>query len=278
MTELDPPISAITGSRIDPAQRSRATKKHRRIRTWAIYMKVSTKKGDTGYTGILGGQRVPKDHIVIEVEGALDEASSHIGLARASSRVNRSKRVLLLVQKHFFVMGAGLSALKESDRTSRKGLTESHMNWLDRLVEEYEEALNLPPGFVAFGQEESSSQFDVARTSVRKVERGVVRMKNEGMPVNAITLKYLNRLSDLLFLLACLEEKDQKERQKISRAFAFQALTRPGFRKWIMFMAAIVLTLVTVIVLLLLFHGKGNGPAPGDMLEQMERMHQTQQP
>jgi len=241
-------------------------------------MKVSTKKGDTGYTGTLGGQRVPKDHIVIEVEGALDEASSHVGLARASTRVNRSKRVLLQVQKHFFVMGADLSALKEPGRAPRKGITERHTNWLDMLVEEYEEALDLPPGFVAFGQEESSSHLDVARTSVRKVERGVVRMKNEGMPVNPFTLKYLNRLSDLLFLLACLEERGEKDRRRISRSFAFQALTRPGFRKWIMFMATIVLTLVTVIVLLLLFHGKDNGSSPGDVMEHMEKMHQTQQP
>ena len=58
-------------------------------------MKVSTKRGDRGSTGTLSGQRVPKDHIVIEVEGALDEASSHIGLARASSRLKHMKRVLL---------------------------------------------------------------------------------------------------------------------------------------------------------------------------------------
>jgi cob(I)alamin adenosyltransferase len=239
-------------------------------------MKVSTKRGDTGSTGTLGGQRVPKDHIVIEVEGALDEASSHIGLARASSRVKRTKRVLLQVQKHFFVLGADLSALNESGRAARAGLTEKHVSWLDMLVEGYEEALALPPGFVAFGQEESPSHMDVARTSVRKAERGVVRMKNEGMDVNPLTLKYLNRLSDLLFLLACLEEKEEKDRRRISRAFAIQALTRPGLRQWTLFMAAIVLVLVTVIVLLLLFHGKDNGSAPGDMMEHMERMHQMQ--
>jgi cob(I)alamin adenosyltransferase len=241
-------------------------------------MKVSTKKGDTGSTGVLGGQRVPKDHIVIEVEGALDEASSHIGLARAPSRVNRSKRVLLQVQKHFFVLGADLSALNESGLAPRTSLTEKHVSWLDMLVEDYEEALALPPGFVAFGQEESPSHMDVARTSVRKAERGVVRMKNEGMPVNPVILKYLNRLSDLLFLLACLEEKEEKDRRRISRAFAFQTLSRPGLRKGAMFMAAIVLILVTVIVLLLLFHGKDNGFAPEDMMEHMDRMHQSQRP
>jgi cob(I)alamin adenosyltransferase len=241
-------------------------------------MKVSTKKGDSGSTGLLSGQRVPKDHLVIEVEGALDETSSHIGLARACSRVRRSKRVLLQIQKHFFVIGAELSTLKESGRTTKKGLTENHLNWLDMLVEEYEEALALPPGFVAFGQEESSSHLDVARTSVRKAERGVVRMKNEGMDVNPLIFKYLNRLSDLLFLLACLEEKEEKERRRISRAFAFQTLMRPGFRRWTILMAAIVLALVTVIVLLLLFHGKENGSDFREMMKHMEEMHQTQNP
>jgi hypothetical protein len=92
-----------------------------------------------------------------------------------------------------------------------------------------------------------------------------------------INLKYLNRLSDLLFLLACLEEKEEKERRKSSRAFAFQALTRPGLREWAVVMAAIELILVTVVVSLLLYHGKDNGSAPDGMMEHMERMHQMQQ-
>ena len=93
-------------------------------------MKVSTKRGDRGSTGTLSGQRVPKDHFVIEVEGALDEARSHIGLARASSRVKRTKRALLQIQKLFFVL-ADLSTLNESGRTPRAGLTEKRVSWLE---------------------------------------------------------------------------------------------------------------------------------------------------
>jgi cob(I)alamin adenosyltransferase len=212
------------------------------------------------------------------VEGVIDEANSNIGLARASSKVKRTKRVLLQVQKHLFVIGAQLSTLKGSARTSREGLTEKHLKWMDMLVEGYEEALELPPGFVAFGDQESSSHLDVARTSVRTAERHVVKMKNEGVDVSPSILKYLNRLSDLLFLLACLEERDQTERRKISRAFALRALNRPETLKWIIFMGSIVMILVIVIVLLLLFHGKDNGSVPADMMEHMERMLQPQQP
>jgi len=237
-------------------------------------MRVSTKKGDSGYTGLLHGGRVSKDHTVIEAEGTLDEANSHIGLARAASRIKRTKRILLQVQKHLFKIGAALSTLKAPSPSIKAGLSEIHLNWLESLVEDLEEVLALPPGFVAFGQEESPSQLDVARTSIRKVERMVVRMKNEGVDVSPLILKYLNRLSDLLFLLACLEEKDEAESHKISRAFAFKSLTRPGLRRWILLMSGIMSVLVLIIILLLLFHGSGQVSSPEWMQEHMKEMGQ----
>jgi len=83
------------------------------------------------------------------------------------------------------------------------------IKWLEKLVDEFEEALALPPGFVAFGQNEGSSHLDVARTSIRKVERLAAKMKSEDMIANPNVLKYLNRLSDLIFLLACFEENTE---------------------------------------------------------------------
>ena len=215
-------------------------------------MRVSTGKGDSGYTGLLGGERVSKDHTVIEAEGALDEANSHIGLARATSRIRRTKKVLLLVQKHLFKIGAEISTLDARSRPLQKGLSEIHVKWLEGLVEHYEGALRLPPGFVAFGQGESPSHMDVARTSVRKVERMVVRMRSEGIDVPPLVLKYLNRLSDLLFLLACLEEKDEFKRHKISWGFAFRSLRRHGLRWWMALISGIVLVLASAMLLFLL--------------------------
>lgn len=137
-------------------------------------MGVSTKKGDRGYTSLLRGQRVPKYHLVTEVLGTLDEAHSLLGLARASSREKRVKRIILQIQKHLFIIGAELSVPKGGGKPPKKTISETDLSWLERLVAEYEEALDLPPGFVAFGQEKISSHMDVARTAVRKAERGAV--------------------------------------------------------------------------------------------------------
>jgi cob(I)alamin adenosyltransferase len=241
-------------------------------------MRVSTRKGDSGYTGLLGGGRVSKDHTVIEAEGALDEANSHIGLARATSRIRRTKRILLLVQKHLFKVGAELSTLETRDQPLKKGLSEIHVTWLEGLVEYYEEALDLPPGFVAFGQGESPSHMDVARTSVRKVERMVVRMRSEGIDVPPLVLKYLNRLSDLLFLLACLEEKDAYKRHKISWGFALRALRRHGLRWWMALISGIVLLLASAALLFLLIRANRQVSAPQPIQEHMEEMGQTHRP
>jgi cob(I)alamin adenosyltransferase len=241
-------------------------------------MRVSTKKGDSGYTGLLSGGRVSKDHTVIETEGALDEANSHIGLARATSRIRRTKKILLLVQKHLFKVGAELSTLETRNQPLKKGLSEIHVTWLESLVEYYEEALDLPPGFVAFGQRESPSHMDVARTSVRKVERMVVRMRSEGIEVPPLVLKYLNRLSDLLFLLACLEEKDAYKRRKISWGFAFRALRLRGLRWWMAMISGILLLLASAVLLFLLIHANRQVSAPQPIRGHLEETGQMHRP
>ncbi len=186
-------------------------------------MRISTKRGDSGYTNLLMGERVPKHHLIIEAGGSLDEANSFLGVARASSREKRIKRIILHIQKHLFIIGAELSVSHGKGKAPKTKISETEIEWLERLVDEFEEALALPPGFVAFGQEEGSSHLDVARTSVRKVERMAVKMKSEKMIENPYILKYLNRLSDLIFLLACFEEKDEEEKPDQSITFFFSA-------------------------------------------------------
>jgi cob(I)alamin adenosyltransferase len=238
-------------------------------------MHVSTKKGDSGYTSLLKGERVSKDDLVIEAVGTLDEANSLLGLARASSKQKRIKRIILQIQKHLFVIGAELSIPKGRGAPPKKTISEGDVKWLEKLIEDFEEALALPPGFVAFGQEEGASHMDVARTSIRKAERIAVHMKNKDMLENPYILKYLNRLSDLIFVLACVEENDNTERKKMNRArFPFK-WSDPRFRGWSILTGSIVAALVTVIVLLLLFHD----PTPEvnsftKHMKQMESMHQ----
>jgi cob(I)alamin adenosyltransferase len=243
-------------------------------------MNISTKKGDSGYTSLLRGERVPKHHLSIEAVGTLDEANSLLGLARATSKEKRIKRIILQVQKHLFIIGAELSVLKGGRTSPKKKISETDIKWLERLVEEFEESLALPPGFVAFGQEEGSSHLDVARTSVRKVERMAARMKSRNMIENSYILKYLNRLSDLIFLLACLEEKDEEENRNINRILFSSQLADPLFRKWGIAIGSIILALITTIIFLLILHKptqQTTFPYTQKHMEQMEDMHKFEE-
>lgn len=235
-------------------------------------MHISTKKGDSGYTSLLRGERVPKHHLVIETAGTLDEANSLLGLARASSKEKRTKRIILQVQKHLFIIGAELSVANGCGMPPKRTISEGDVKWLEELIEDLEEAMALPPGFVAFGQEEGASHMDVARTSVRKAERIAAKMKNEGLIENSHILKYFNRLSDLTFLLACFEEKSEVERRKVNRAIFSFKWSDPGFRKWTIFSGSIILALIATIVLLLLFHSPALEPTLNQMKEHMEQM------
>ncbi len=233
-----------------------------------ISMSVSTRKGDNGYTSLLRGERVPKYHPVTEAGGTLDEVNSVLGLARAASKEKRIKRIILQVQKHLFIIGAEISVPKGKGKPPKKTISETDVKWLERLIEELEEALSLPPGFVVFGQEESPAHLDVARTTVRKAERLVARMKDEDMIENVYLLKYLNRLSDLIFVLACFEEKDEIERAKIRRAFFYSQWSDPIFRRWTILTGAIVLVLIVTIILLVLLHGQSPEITPRQMMKQ----------
>ena len=165
-------------------------------------MGVSTGKGDDGTTSLYRGGRVPKDHLITETNGAVDEAISHIGLGRSAAKEGRTKRILLQVQQDLFTVGAEISTEKSHWKSLKKVITPTHVEWLEKLVEDFEEALALPSGFVAFGQKENASHLDVARTAVRRAERLAVKMKSEGLIENPELLRYLNRLSDYLFVLA----------------------------------------------------------------------------
>jgi cob(I)alamin adenosyltransferase len=239
-------------------------------------MHISTKKGDSGYTGLLTGGRVPKHHLIIEAVGTLDEANSELAVARASSQQKRTKRIILQVQKQLFIIGAELSVPKGKGKAPKKIITEIDIKWLERLIDQFEEALALPPGFVAFGQNEGSSHLDVARTSVRKVERLAVKMKSRDMMANLDVLKYLNRLSDLIFLLACFEEKDEEEQRQINRTVTSSQLNDSLFRRWIVALSAAILALIAAIIFFLVFHKPSPQATYPDMqkhMEQMDNMH-----
>jgi cob(I)alamin adenosyltransferase len=114
-----------------------------------------------------------------------------LGLARASSKEKRTKQIFLQVQKHLFIIGAEISVANGNGKLPKRTISEGDVKWLEELIEDFEEAMALPPGFVAFGQEEVASHMDIARTSVRKAERIAARMKDESLIENSNILKYL---------------------------------------------------------------------------------------
>jgi cob(I)alamin adenosyltransferase len=170
-------------------------------------MPISTKKGDKGFTGLLGGRRVPKYHLRIETYGTLDELNSFLGMARAISTDEKVKEILLTVQNHFFIMGSEL-ALSGKDRSLLKNeITQREVDWLSQLSTDFEASLKPDPKFIIYGETLISSVLDVARAVARRVERRVAKMKSEKVLPNLKILEYLNRLSDVLYLLARYEEK-----------------------------------------------------------------------
>jgi cob(I)alamin adenosyltransferase len=170
-------------------------------------MPISTKKGDKGFTGLLGGKRVPKYHLRPETYGTLDELNSFLGMARATSKDGKVRKILFRIQNHLFIIGSDL-ALSGGDRNLLKGeISQKEVDWLSRLSSDFETSLKLGPGFIIYGEIQISSILDVARAVSRRAERLVAKVKSKKMLYNVKILEYLNRLSDVLYLLARYEEK-----------------------------------------------------------------------
>jgi cob(I)alamin adenosyltransferase len=137
----------------------------------------------------------------------MDELNSFLGMARAVSEDEMVKETLLTIQNHLFIIGSDL-ALPGKDRNLLKGeITQKEVDWLTQLSTEFEASLKPDPKFIIYGETHISSILDVARAVSRRAERWVARMKSQRMLHNMKILEYLNRLSDVLYLLARYEEK-----------------------------------------------------------------------
>lgn len=167
-------------------------------------MKFST-KGDSGETSLLGGQRVPKYDARPETYGTLDEASSALGVARAGTNNHNVKDIILSVQKDLLTMGAELSSQMEdiSKLTLRIGVDD--VLRLEKIIDELQENVTLKNEFIYPGETVVSAQIDVGRTIIRRAERKAARLKDNGLINNTHIHKYLNRLADMLFVLARYE-------------------------------------------------------------------------
>ena len=171
-------------------------------------MKVYTKTGDTGTTALFGGTRVPKDHIRIESYGTVDELNSHIGLIRDQDMNPHYQTILIEIQDRLFTVGAILATQPEKEvlkngelRLQKLGIVESDIELLENEIDAMEASLPQMTHFVLPGGHTTVSYCHIARCVCRRAERLAVHLNhNEAVAPEAI--KYLNRLSDYLFVLA----------------------------------------------------------------------------
>ena len=171
-------------------------------------MKVYTKTGDKGTTALFGGTRVPKHHIRIESYGTVDELNSYIGLIRDQEINTLYKTVLIEVQDRLFTVGAILATPPEKEtlkngqpRLQNLGIIESDIEYLENEIDKMEESLPPMTHFVLPGGHTTVSYCHIARCVCRRAERLATHL-HELEPTDELVLKYLNRLSDYLFVLA----------------------------------------------------------------------------
>ena len=171
--------------------------------------KVTTGTGDTGYTGLLGEQRVPKYDPRPETFGTVDEATSALGLARALCADSRVRDILLHMQRDLYVLMAELATPDENLDAIGMRVTADHVTWLEETEAQLKADVEIPNKFVIPGDTVDGAALDLARTVIRRAERMTARLLHEGVTRNKDTLRYLNRLSDVVFILARYIEAKQ---------------------------------------------------------------------
>jgi cob(I)alamin adenosyltransferase len=163
-----------------------------------------TARGDQGQTDLLGA-RVAKSDPRIDLLGTLDEATSAIGLGRAHAQVKALGDILIQTQRDLYRIMAEL-AFTDKTRPDALRFAADRVTWLEAETDRLADSVTLPREFILPGETVAGAALDVARTVVRRAEREVVGLPSGGEAVNPEILRYLNRLSSLLFMTARVED------------------------------------------------------------------------
>jgi len=164
--------------------------------------KVYTKTGDSGTTGLIGGTRVPKHHLRLEAYGTVDELNSYVGLIRSHEIEEKSRQVLLMIQNKLFLIGSRLATDDtKSDLKEKLIIEEGDILLLEKEMDRMDESLPELNNFVLPGGHPLNGYCHIARTVCRRAERRANQLATE-VDVNPLLLKYINRLSDYLFILS----------------------------------------------------------------------------
>jgi cob(I)alamin adenosyltransferase len=162
--------------------------------------RIYTRTGDDGTTGLIGGKRVPKDSLRVEACGSLDELNALIGVVLSQTLPEPVDRILQTVQQHLFIIGAELATPDENERQNA-GIGDGTVRSLENEIDRMEEKLPPLRQFILPGGSLAGAELHMARTVARRAERHCVSLSRLEK-VNPKILRYLNRLSDLCFVLA----------------------------------------------------------------------------
>jgi cob(I)alamin adenosyltransferase len=162
-------------------------------------MKIYTKTGDAGETGLFGGGRVPKDDPRVRAYGEVDELNAALGLAVALDPKELGTDALQAIQRDLFGIGAELAT--PDSRKVKTPVTAEQVQVLEQLIDKYDAGLPPLKNFILPGGTPKAAAFHLARTTCRRAERSVVTLSH-AQQLNPLIIHYLNRLSDLLFMLA----------------------------------------------------------------------------
>jgi cob(I)alamin adenosyltransferase len=176
--------------------------------------KIYTKKGDDGTTSLWYGGRVPKHHGRTEAYGALDEACSQLGVARALCGPEQAELAadVLRLQDDIFVAGAELATAPQASERLEDGIsrtTEEMVAELEQAIDRYMDRVELPPQFVIPGGNQLSAQLDVARTTIRRAERRITELAEGGEAIAETVIHFVNRASDLAYAMARFADVDE---------------------------------------------------------------------
>ena len=175
--------------------------------------KVYTKRGDKGETDLLGGSAARKDSLKVESYGCIDETSSFIGLARYYTKNKVIKERLKEIQNKLLVLGGFLASDDKGKEMMKDQIKEEDIKLLEEYIDEYNQKLPPLTHFILPGDDEVAAHFHVARTVVRRAERRIVSLAAQE-DLNLLIQKYVNRLSDLMFVLARYSEEVENKKWK----------------------------------------------------------------
>ncbi len=164
--------------------------------------RIYTKTGDRGDTGLFGGERVDKDHLRVEAYGTVDELNAVLGFARASQLPPPLDELAAELERLLFAFGAELATPARARQKPRAGVGEAEVRWLEEQIDSAERELPPLKHFILPAGTAASAALHVCRAVCRRAERRCVTLRRAEPDTDPLTIVFLNRLSDLLFVMA----------------------------------------------------------------------------